>query len=767
VAICGINGTNFVQFLNRLSIKLRWGQHFLLITEAINGYSYTKLKIYNIENPKIQNNVLEEIKVGSKKINSYADYDKIVFTNEYTGSTVVSTSQSPLIDTVVDRAYVGTSGSLTIYNISIAHISGQQTFANITVKFPVVRDDYYVSSIKTGEDAYGEPNIKVSMRGTIEKGIWKGKATAVGYDAEGNISASVSTTETELESVVQNTHYSFNMQQKIISWEQKGTAAAAPTDATAKVELDLGNLLEVNPEYETVDGIDYINLNIKALANWMMHKGGVTTQYTHNSFPFTISGLKGNYEKYTYDTISITIYGNTVGINLADYTLAVGNEETQNPFSLVEENELMQETNYKLSSLTEETDYWIGESSYTDDGSSTTHYYTSVHLYNTYSTETWVTYTTPSGTSYQVLIPAKATTHSPAIDCTEGYVTINSVYNHKPAIIVDFSKTLSSYENGKETATVRCSIGDYYDTENGLTITPKTDSKMTFEIGDKVVPMVRNSEGGDNALSYHSNGTAKVFNVVGEKYTYDGAVWQELTLRETAEGIYYVDSPPYLTFSSSEEFTLETNAHLHYWNGIIEYSTDLTNWAVWNGETIISSYRGKLYLRGSGNTTITNGGSNGAFKLTGANIDCKGNIETLLDYQTVKRGEHPKMGAKCFYCLFIRNDALIGVPSLPSTTLSSWCYEMMFRECINLTELPNLPAKNLPYCCYSNMFLDCSSIKISTTKSNEYNREYRIPIVGDATVDESSLNVMFTGTGGEFKGTPEVNTTYYTSNKLV
>ena len=373
-----------------------------------------------------------------------------------------------------------------------------------------------------------------------------------------------------------------------------------------------------------------------------------------------------------------------------------------------------------------------------------------------------------NGTTYEIVTEQETTVlQSGNVKGEKVSVTGNGLVQNKDYAKSQAIDILYDYENGKETAKVRCSIGDYYDNENGLAITPKTDSKMTFEIGDKVVPMVRNSRGGDNALSYHSNGTAKVFDVVGEKYTYDGAVWQELTLRETAEGIYYVDSPPYLTFSSSEEFTLETQGRTHHWNGIIEYSTDLTNWEVWNGETIIPSHRGKLYLRGSGNITITNGGSNSAFKLTGANIDCKGNIETLLDYQTVKRGEHPKMYTRCFYALFLRNDALIGVPSLPSTNLAYGCYDMMFRECINLTELPNLPAKNLPSYCYSSMFLDCSSIKISTTKSNEYNREYRIPIVGDATVDETSLRAMFTLTGGEFKGTPDANTTYYTSNKIV
>lgn len=329
------------------------------------------------------------------------------------------------------------------------------------------------------------------------------------------------------------------------------------------------------------------------------------------------------------------------------------------------------------------------------------------------------------------------------------------------------NEIISHYANGKETATIRCSIGDYYDTENGLIISTKTNSKMTFEIGDKTVPMVRIAYGKDAPLSCYSNGLAKVFEVAGTKFYYDGSVWQELTLRETGEGLYiYVTENPYLTFSSSEEFTLETRARIHYWDGIIEYSTDLTNWAVWNGETIISSQNGKLYLRGIGNRKIT-GGANSAFKLTGSNIDCKGNIETLLDYQTVKRGEHPEMYTRCFYCLFLENDALIGVPSLPATNLAYGCYEMMFRECTNLAQLPNLPAKELPSECYSNMFLGCPNIKISTTKSNEYSREYRIPLVGDATVGTRSLAAMFTSTGGEFKGTPEINTTYYTSNKLV
>ena len=93
------------------------------------------------------------------------------------------------------------------------------------------------------------------------------------------------------------------------------------------------------------------------------------------------------------------------------------------------------------------------------------------------------------------------------------------------------------YANGKETAKILCSIGEYADENDNLVISTKTDSKMLFEHYDKVVPMVRNGDGIDLAMSYDKNGLAKVFDVVGVKVFFDGAVWQELTLRESGESI--------------------------------------------------------------------------------------------------------------------------------------------------------------------------------------------------------------------------------------
>ena len=62
------------------------------------------------------------------------------------------------------------------------------------------------------------------------------------------------------------------------------------------------------------------------------------------------------------------------------------------------------------------------------------------------------------------------------------------------------------------------------------------------------------------------------------------------------------------------------------------------------------------------------------------------------------------------------------------------------------------------------MFYGCTSIKLSSSKTDEYTQEYRIPSSGSGTTATNALTDMFTSTGGTFTGTPEINTTYYLSS---
>ena len=154
--------------------------------------------------------------------------------------------------------------------------------------------------------------------------------------------------------------------------------------------------------------------------------------------------------------------------------------------------------------------------------------------------------------------------------------------------------------------------------------------------------------------------------------------------------------PSFLTFRSPSSFTLAVNDTTKHWDGTLEYSTDKKVWTVWNGKDTLSSAasgsHNVLHLRGTGNTVITGDesrliGDSSKYKwvLTGSDIICSGNIETLLDYATVQAGNHPTMTSYCYHSMFEGCKSLIAAPRLSATTLADRCYHSMFKNCTNLT----------------------------------------------------------------------------------
>ena len=161
----------------------------------------------------------------------------------------------------------------------------------------------------------------------------------------------------------------------------------------------------------------------------------------------------------------------------------------------------------------------------------------------------------------------------------------------------------------------------------------------------------------------------------------------------------------YLTFSSDNPFTLSVATP--NWDGTMYYSLNTTEWIEWDGSEISST---TIYLRGKGNTRIT--GDSGIYKwtLTGTNISCNGNIETLLDYTIVEVGEHPSMANYCYSFMFSGCTSLTTAPTLPATTLTTYCYCYIFHNCTSLTTAPELPATTLASYCYQGMFYGCTSL---------------------------------------------------------
>ena len=198
-----------------------------------------------------------------------------------------------------------------------------------------------------------------------------------------------------------------------------------------------------------------------------------------------------------------------------------------------------------------------------------------------------------------------------------------------------------------------------------------------------------------------------------------------------------------LEFASPEVFSISA---LKRWDGKIEY-TNGNGWKTWDGNEITSGENGNnhcIYLRGTGNSKITGVNSSSAkWSIVGTNIACNGDIDLLLDYATVKNGNHPSM--------------------------ANYCYSYIFRGCTSLTAAPSLPATTLASSCYFSMFQGCTKIKLSTTASGTYTKSYRIPKNGTGTTAFGALSSMFVNTGGTFKETPKINTTYYLdkSNTIV
>mgnify|MGYP004462008333 CR=1 FL=1 len=279
----------------------------------------------------------------------------------------------------------------------------------------------------------------------------------------------------------------------------------------------------------------------------------------------------------------------------------------------------------------------------------------------------------------------------------------------------------------------------------------------------------------------------------------------------------------YITFSSPTSFTIRNEINAKTWGGHLYYSKDSYSWTEWDGTEISSGKTNCLYIKGTGNRTLTTYVDNvlkGKWIISGQDVSCSGSMGDVVDYLDPNVSK-TKLSYDCFSSLFYKQSALISAPELPftniqysngcyagmfngtsitkapdlpATILSDHCYAYMFEKCEKLISPPKISAttfepsscfwmfsdctslEKIPkilgttfgsYSCYE-MFSGCSKIKISETKTGEYQTEYRIPDGKDGTTtSQYSFLGMFANTGGTFTGTPKINTTYYTSNEVI
>lgn len=137
------------------------------------------------------------------------------------------------------------------------------------------------------------------------------------------------------------------------------------------------------------------------------------------------------------------------------------------------------------------------------------------------------------------------------------------------------------------------------------------------------------------------------------------------------------------------------------------------------------SFDNKVYIRGKAlsNTLIRNEDDQFYFVLSGS-ASVAGNIMALLDYENIST---VTLAARAFKGLFYScsiTDASNLI--LPATSLTSFCYENMFRSCTSLTSAPLLPATTVSKGAYVNMFNGCNSLSSVTclaTSIQNYDNE--------------------------------------------
>jgi hypothetical protein len=270
----------------------------------------------------------------------------------------------------------------------------------------------------------------------------------------------------------------------------------------------------------------------------------------------------------------------------------------------------------------------------------------------------------------------------------------------------------------------------------GFSLTDKEITGYTISDGTIIFTLSSSVLLGENlTVSYDGNGTLRAMNNDKIK-VFSKAVVNN----STDEG-----SPPllsYLTFSSPNTFSIETFNKRKNWDGKLEYSTDGVSWSEWDGTTAInaalSDGKYKLFIGGTNNTKITGSDANYRWVLTGSNISCTGNIESLLDHAKVAEGQHPVMAQYCYYSMFQSCTGLTTAPALPATTLADSCYYQMFSNC---------------------------KFKVTINTWGVFTKTWRIPKSGTITSTPNNWNTsMLFGVAYDFNEAVSINTTYYVEN---
>ena len=470
--------------------------------------------IYDKQNPKVRDNVIERIEVGANVVNRYIDYNKSVFTETYFPIDKIKYSYDSGNVTVVNQKDIITginvilgAGTKVIYNYSYIP----------TIRIDKLKNNTLTNKIYTNKKNDGEPEISITPKIRQKTGLCY---TNGSFEF---ISNSVGTFDYQrIENVIEYT----------TSTNEKNLSNFGYLGLNGNAH-NIWFTFSIDMENETTSGYRAIFDVIEANPTLVVGKE-----------PNTANGTIGSYVKYTnaYYNQQSTI-GRSLNLNnlLNDIKIDGNVSSVLNDIQISEYEDFYEINNLKVLSEIIYIANCVAFGATTD------------HVINGkfYPQDTNTFFCKQEALSYDITINGDTI----GIDLQENTVYINGETAKKVhsvdgnelmqtsnyyqstdtnAITMAFTETQTDYAKGKETATIRCSICDYYDYDSGDKVISIDNStgKMSFKMYDQVIPMVYGADRQDHPMSTYQDGSAKVFQVLGSNIYYDGAVWQELSLQE-------------------------------------------------------------------------------------------------------------------------------------------------------------------------------------------------------------------------------------------
>lgn len=462
--------------------------------------------IYDIENPKVRDNVIDNVSVEQTIVKPNNEYEVSVYNESIALDNLVKEENS----TKEDFNYEIENDDVSVwYNYGYVYLDNVAKYKEGTITIPKLTGTDYISKIFTEKDEQGNSKIGVSLRGNI---ITQETKRIVNWDRKTSPGYSVGAIEytnkkTEIGKVFEFPQMPIKITSPIMLGQYTGASVSGVSNNT-------------NYAVSVWDDDNNYYISYKILVYLLVNElsGGIPNQ-ADVAFTGSFEAI-GEYIEYNPEQLEITIYGDTIGIDLTNGSVTYGSGNKPHSLS---GNELLQDSG-DVSEITEieitdiQSSGLLLQSILFNDIKGIIKKGDSILLkgkyYNVLQNDETLYVNVPINVSFEI---------------GDKYTT-----SVKTAITKHIANNiLNEYSRGKETATLLCSISDYYDYDTNEKKIDISTNNMTFRLHDKVVPMIYGADGQDHPMSKEKDGTAKVFEIVGSKIFYDGAVWQELTLLQT------------------------------------------------------------------------------------------------------------------------------------------------------------------------------------------------------------------------------------------